>query len=241
MQIRNRRRLIAAGAAGAVALAAIAIAFVYFVVFPSSSPQKLALSAATSTPSASASADAGAGAGTWTVTSGSQAGYRVREQLAFVGAPSDAVGRTSSVQGTVTVAKSGTAYSVSAASLKVDVSTLASDQNMRDRRIKTMGLESNRYPEATFTLTQPIAVPAEVASGQTVHVSATGQLTIHGSTQTVTIPIDARLAGSQMELVGSVTFPFSQFGMTPPSIGGFVSVQNNATMEFDLKLIRQAG
>jgi polyisoprenoid-binding protein YceI len=241
MKIRNRRRLIAAGAAGAVALAAIAIAFVYFVVFPSSSPQKLALSAATSTPSASASADAGAGAGTWTVTSGSQAGYRVREQLAFVGAPSDAVGRTSSVQGTVTVAKSGTAYSVSAASLKVDVSTLASDQNMRDRRIKTMGLESNRYPQATFTLTEPIAVPAEVASGQTVHVSATGQLTIHGSTQTVTIPIDARLAGSQMELVGSVTFPFSQFGMTPPSIGGFVSVQNNATMEFDLKLIRQAG
>src|SRR2546423_13003338 len=126
MQIRNRRRLIAAGAAGAVALAAIAIAFVYFVVFPSSSPKKLALSAATSTPSsgASLSADAAAGAGTWTVTSGSQAGYRVREQLAFVGAPSDAVGRTSSVQGTVTVTQSGSAYSVPAASLKVDVSTL---------------------------------------------------------------------------------------------------------------------
>ena len=243
MQIRNRRRLIAAGAAGAVALAAIAIAFVYFVIFPSSSPQKLALSAATATPSssASASADVAAGAGTWTVITGSQAGYRVREQLAFVGAPSDAVGRTSSVEGTVTVTQSGSAYSVPAASLKVDVSTLTSDQNMRDRRIKTMGLESNRFPQATFTLTAPIAVPAEVASGQTVHVSATGQLTIHGSTQTVTIPIDARLAGSQMELVGSVTFPFSQFGMTPPSIGGFVSVQNNATMEFDLKLVRQAG
>jgi hypothetical protein len=54
----------------------------------------------------------------------------------------------------------------------------------------------------------------------------------------VTIPIDARLTGSQIELVGSITFPFSQFGMTPPSIGGFVTVQNNATMEFQLLLTR---
>src|SRR5205814_10004347 len=113
------------------------------------------------------------GAGTWSVTLGSQAAYLVPEQLAFVGSLCDVVGRTSSVQGTVTVSQSGSAYSVPAASLKVDVSTLTSDQNMRDRRIKTMGLESNRFPQATFTLTAPIAVPAEVASGQTVHVSAT--------------------------------------------------------------------
>jgi len=57
-------------------------------------------------------------------------------------------------------------------------------------------------------------------------------------TRTVTIPIDARLSGAQIELVGSITFPFSDFGMTPPSIGGFVSVQDNATMEFQLKLAR---
>ena len=39
-----------------------------------------------------------------------------------------------------------------------------------------------------------------------------------------------------IEVVGSITFPFEEFGMTPPSIGGFVSVQDNATMEFDLHL-----
>jgi len=55
----------------------------------------------------------------------------------------------------------------------------------------------------------------------------------------VTIPIDARLTGSKIELVGSISFPFSEFGMTPPSIGGFVSVQKNATMEFQLLLTRQ--
>lgn len=77
-------------------------------------------------------------------------------------------------------------------------------------------------------------MPATAASGQTVQASAIGDLTIHGSTQSVTIPLQAKLSGSQIEVAGSITFPFSQFGMTPPSIAGFVSVQNNATMEFQL-------
>jgi len=80
----------------------------------------------------------------------------------------------------------------------------------------------------------------DAASGQAVRVSATGDLTVHGVTKSVTIPIDARLTGSKIELVGSITFPFSQFGMTPPSIGGFVTVQNNATMEFQLLLAQGA-
>ena len=71
-------------------------------------------------------------------------------------------------------------------------------------------------------------------------MSATGDLTIHGVTKSVTIPIDARLTGSKIELVGTITFPFSQFGMTPPSIGGFVTVQKNATMEFQLLLAQGA-
>ena len=241
MQLRNRRTLIGAGAAGAVALAAIALGIIYFVIFPSSSPEKLALSSATATPSGSASANSHSSAapGTWTVASGSQAGYRVREQLAFLGAPSDAVGRTSSVHGSVTISQSGSTYTVTAGSFTVDVNTLTSDQNMRDRRIKTMGLESNRYPQSIFVLTTPITVASDAGGDQTIHLSATGQLTIHGVTKTVTIPVDARVDGSQIQVVGSITFPFSDFGMTPPSIAGFVSVQNNATMEFDLKLARQ--
>ena len=174
------------------------------------------------------------------MTPGSQAGYRVREQLASLPAPSDAVGRTTAVTGTVTLAQSASGDSVIAASVTVDVSKLSSDQARRDHRIHSHGLESDRYPTATFQLTTPIALPATAASGQAINVSATGALTVHGVTKTVTLPIAARLTGSKIELVGSITFPFSQFGMTPPSIGGFVSVQDNATMEFQL-LLAQPG
>jgi polyisoprenoid-binding protein YceI len=233
----NRRTVITAVLAGGLALGAAGVAVLYFVVFAGSSPQKLALSSpAPSTSASSGTASSTPGAGTWTVTSGSQAGYRVREQLASLPAPSDAVGRTTAVTGTVTLAQSASGYSVTAASITVDVSKLSSDQSRRDQRIHSQGLESDRYPTATFQLMTPIAVPATATSGQAINVSATGALTVHGVTKTVTIPIAARVTGSKIELVGSITFPFSQFGMTPPSIGGFVSVQDNATMEFQLLL-----
>jgi polyisoprenoid-binding protein YceI len=236
----HRRNLIGAAVAGVLLLGALGIGILYYAVFAGSSPQKLALSSPTPSSLAStASPAASPGAGTWTVGSGSQAGYRVREQLASLPAPSDAVGRTTAITGTLSLTQSAGGNSITAASVSVDVSKLASDKAMRDQRIRQQGLESDRYPTATFQLTTPIALPATAGNGQAIHVSATGALTIHGVTKTVAIPIDAQLQGSQIQLVGSITFPFSEFGMTPPSIGGFVSVQNNATMEFQLMMTRQ--
>jgi polyisoprenoid-binding protein YceI len=239
--MNNRRTVIAAVVAGALVLGAAGVGILYFVVFAGSSPQKLALSSPTPSASGSAASPASTpGAGTWTVAAGSVAGYRVREQLASLSAPSDAVGRTSAITGTFTLTQSASGYSVTAAAFTVDVSKLTSDQSRRDNRIRSQGLESDRYPTATFQLTTPIVLPPTAAAGQTIKVSAAGALTIHGVTKTVTIPIDARLSGSQIELVGSITFPFSDFAMTPPSIGGFVSVQPNATMEFQLNLVHGA-
>jgi polyisoprenoid-binding protein YceI len=226
-----------AGLAALVVMGALAFGGVYWFLLGGNSPRQLTIQPA-STASPAASAGASPGVGTWTVGTGSVAGYRVREQLAGLPAPTDAVGRTSSVTGSFTLSQSADGYTVSAATFTVDVSTLTSDRAMRDRRIHQMGLESDRYPTATFKLTSPIVLPAAASSGQTLHVAATGDLTIHGTTKSVTIPMDAQLNGSQIQVVGTLTFPFSEFNMVPPSIGGFVSVQDNATMEFSLLLQR---
>ena len=90
-----------------------------------------------------------------------------------------------------------------------------------------------KYPTITFKSKKV----EQVTPGK---LKVTGDLTIHGVTRMVTIPIQARLSGSQIQLAGSITFPFSEFGMTPPSIGGFVSVQDNATMEFAINLVHEA-
>jgi hypothetical protein len=55
-------------------------------------------------------------------------------------------------------------------------------------------------------------------------------------TKLVSIPLNVQLSGTHVQVVGSLKFPFSEFGMSPPSIGGFVSVQPDATLEFSLLL-----
>ena len=233
-----------------VPLAALGV--VYALFFTGDSPDKLTLSDPPTTQAGSTATTAGPTgetdsgstasgsslAGTWNVAGGSVAGYRVREKLAALPAQSDAVGRTQSVTGTVTVTGSGSHLVADAVNVEVDVSTLASDESRRDNRIRTSGLESNRFPKATFASTQPVTLPTGTDEGQAVTTEVTGNLTVHGVTKLVTIPLDLRLTGGQGEVVGSLKFPFSDFGMTPPSVGGFVTVEPDATLEFKLLLAR---
>ena len=189
-------------------------------------------------PSATSDATSGTGtataadlAGTWSVADGSLVGYRVREQLGGLSALTDAVGRTSAVTGTATLEAEGDALRVTAASFEADLTQLTSDEGRRDNRIRTIGLESDLFPTATFVLADAIDVPAEALTGATVTVTLTGDLTIHGVTKRVSIPGEARLNDDRIEIVGSLTFPFSDFGMTPPNVGGFVQVEDDATLE----------
>jgi polyisoprenoid-binding protein YceI len=179
--------------------------------------------------------------GTWApVASDSEAGYRVKEKLARLPAQSDAVGRTSAVTGEVTLAKDGDELAATAAELEVDLTQLKSDIGQRDNKIKDLGLESNRFPKSTFALTTPITVPAAALNGSQAKVDAVGDLTLHGVTKRVTIPLDVQLDGDRIELVGSLTFPFTDFGMSPPNIGGFVTVEPDATLELKLFLAKGA-
>lgn len=235
--------LYGAGAVLAVVLAGFAL--IYFVIFPTSSPAPFKLNTAatatlaTSTNSAVSSTDASrALAGSWTISTSSQAGYRVREKLAFLPAQSDAVGRTSQISGSATFKQAGSSIAIVEAKFDVDVSTLKSDRQMRDEKIEEIGLESARYPTATFVLSAPVSLPAQVLAGTVVKVRATGVLSIHGVSRQEAIPVELSASGSSVQAVGSLTFPWSEFGMTAPSIGGFVNVTEHATMEFDLHLAR---
>ena len=83
-----------------------------------------------------------------------------------------------------------------------------------------------------------MTLPGSALSGEVVHTAITGVFKIHGTSRRETVPLEMRLSDSGIQAVGSLTFPWSEFNMTAPSVGGFVSVTNRATMEFDLRLIR---
>ena len=221
------------------------------LTLPSSAPSATANAAATDGPATSdapasadptstAAAPGGAGtaaslAGDWTiVTDASTAGYRVRERLAQLDADSDAVGRTTTgVTGTATLTLSGDTLQVTATDIAVDTTTIASDRNQRDNRMRDEGLQTDAFPTASFTLTTPVDVPAEALTGAVVDVTLHGDLTLHGVTKTVDIPAKAQLADGQIQIQGAITFPLSDYSIVAPNVGGFIiSIADEGTLEF---------
>ena len=174
------------------------------------------------------------------VADGSEAGYRVREKLAQLPAPSDAVGRTGAITGQITMTDRGGAYSAGNANFTVDVSQLKSPQAKRDNKIRTIGLETDKYPQATFAAAGPIGIPDDAVKGKAVTVPVEGDLMLHGQTRKVSIPLQVQRDGAQIKIVGSYQFLWSDFGMSAPSLLSFVSVTGNPTLEFSLLMSKQA-
>lgn len=223
-----------------VAVVALAALFgvAYFTLFDPDSPPELTLQTQGSTEAQAP--PTGDLAGTWAVSGESVAGYRVREKLANLPAPSDAVGRTNAITGQVVIDGSGSSYTARNATFTVDVSQLKSDSDRRDSRIREIGLETARFPQATFTATGPITIPPDAVDGKTVTVPVEGEFNLHGVTKTVSIPLEVRRNGTQIEILGNYEFAWSDFGMTAPSVPPFVSVTGNPKLEFKLLLSKQA-
>jgi polyisoprenoid-binding protein YceI len=173
--------------------------------------------------------------GTWKIEPhlGSYVQYRVQEQ--FVGAlESEATGRTEEVTGTLEVDGS----TVSAVTVTADLQSLESDKVRRDEKIRTDGLQSDQFPTATFVLTEPIELGSVPAKGKRVTADATGDFTLHGITKRVTLPLEGRWDGEAVQVVGKLPITFAEYGITPPNIGGFVTVADKGRMEFRLVFVK---
>jgi polyisoprenoid-binding protein YceI len=157
------------------------------------------------------------------------AGYRFEEELASVGT-NTAVGRTPDVTGTMSVEGD----EVTAVEVEVDLTTLQSDSGTRDGALRSRGLESEQFPTATFSLTEPLALPDGIDSGDTVTVEATGDLTIHGVTQPVTLDLEATLSGDIAAVVGNAPVLLGDYDIDPPTGFSVLSIEDEGLFEFQL-------
>lgn len=171
--------------------------------------------------------DAEAAAGTWTVSDGSFAGYRLEEVLQ--GEDVTVTGRTEDVTGSVTVADGA----ITEAAIEVDIASVATDEANRDAYFRDQAMEVDQFPTATFELTEP----APIEEGATA-VELTGDLTIHGVTQTATVEAEVAgdaTSGDPVQVIGSVPITFADFDVAAPSLG-FVTVEDEGSIEFSLQL-----
>jgi polyisoprenoid-binding protein YceI len=215
------------GAVVVVVVIVVGGPFVYFHFIEGSAPPKLSLNT-TPVPSDASTGARKPLAGTWTIGSGSIVRYRVKETL--FGQSNTAVGETNSVTGAMTIA--GT--DVSAASFSVDMTSVHSDRSQRDDQFQGRIMDTSSFPTATFALTKPIALAPVPADGVQKAYDATGKLTLHGTTQTITFPVNARRTGNVIAVQGDISITFSDYGIDNPS-GGPASVGNSGTLEFVLQ------
>jgi polyisoprenoid-binding protein YceI len=223
------RRWIRWAVAGVVAVLVLVVGgpYVYFHFIEEDPPAPLSLDT-TPTSTLPAGATAAPLAGTWNITNSSVVRYRVRETL--FGQSGTAVGTTNTVTGSMTIA--GT--DVTDASFTVDMTTVSSGNGNRDRAFQGRIMDTASNPTATFELTEPIALGTPPKDGVQKQYTATGELTLHGTTKAVTFPLQARRTADVIAVQGNVPVTFSDYGIDNPS-GGPASVGNEGQMEFVLQ------
>jgi polyisoprenoid-binding protein YceI len=170
------------------------------------------------------------------VAPGTTARYKVREQLAGIDFPSDAVGGTEAIKGFLIVNPDGSFAPTS--KLTVDLTTLASDQSMRDGYLQRNTLQTEKFPALEL-------VPKR-ATGLVSPLPATGQsgfrlvsdVTLHGVTKETVWTVVATFSNTGVAGRATTTTDFASFGMTKPSLARLLSVDDKIELEVEFRFNR---
>ncbi|MFI5681780.1 YceI family protein [Streptomyces cellulosae] len=232
---RHWKRWLIAGVA-TVAVLCTAGPYIYINYVQDKPPAALSLDDPPGSDSSGSSSGSGKQAGedvegAWRVGSGSQAGYRVDEVL--FGQNVTAVGRTEKVTGELEI-EGNRAVS---GSFTVDLASVKSDSDQRDGQFRGRVMNTERYPEATFELTEPVDFGSAPAVGEQVSAKATGKLTVHGETNSVSFELDAQRTADGFRVNGSIPVTFADYGVDAPNFGG-IAVEDEGNIEFLLAFDR---
>ena len=165
--------------------------------------------------------------GTWAPAADSELCYRVKESINFV--DTEGVGCSNAITGSLVI--DGTV--VTSADFTVDMTTFSSDESRRDGQFNGRIMEVSQFPTGTFVLTEPLDFGAIPADGETITVTATGELTLHGVTNTVTFELSAAFGNGRIGVFGNIPVTFADYDIENPSFGT-ITTEDHGLLEFVL-------
>jgi len=165
--------------------------------------------------------------GTWATGEGSEVGYRIEESIN--GFDTTANGRTQAIDGVFLIADT----KVETGEFTVDMTTFSSDSSRRDSAFNGRIMDVATFPTASFVLTQPIDFGAVPADGTTITASATGDLTLRGTTLSVTFDVEATFQSGRVGVLGQIPIVFADYDIPNPS-NASVTTEDNGLLEFVL-------
>lgn len=153
--------------------------------------------------------------GTWQVVSGagdntSQAGYTFDEKLPA--GTKTTSGRTEEVEGELKVVNK----KLTEGQVTVDVASISSDVEKRDINVRNNILHTDKFPKASFTLTEPADVSKLPDNGTTDTVRITGDLELHGKKNKVTTELKVLRTGEHVILQGNIPFKRGDYDIHTP-------------------------
>jgi polyisoprenoid-binding protein YceI len=238
------KRLIIGGALAALAVGVIGTAGWWFFI---REDNKLATTSpaipkdlATATVGSGATSTAGDPLTFRIIPDRSEAAYFADEKLASLPLPSKAKGTTKDIQGEFHLTADGFDLDPAKPStFTVNLKTLKSDKDQRDRRVQNPALETGKFTTATFTASKVTGFDKGIAAGQEQTLQLTGTMDLHGVRKEITWEVKARREGNVITGLATVTFKFGDFNIPVLNIAGFVSVQDAVTLQ--VQIVAQSG
>jgi polyisoprenoid-binding protein YceI len=114
----------------------------------------------------------------------------------------------------------------------IDVSQFTSDESRRDNFIRNNGLQSATYPLATFSPHSIDGLPAQIAEGDSLSFTMSGDLTVKDTTRSVTWDVTLTLDGDQIVGAASTAIMMSDFGVGPIQLA-FLATEDQVNLYFD--------
>jgi polyisoprenoid-binding protein YceI len=171
------------------------------------------------------------------VAEASEVRYRVREQLAGLNFPNDAVGTTNAIVGAIVLDAQGRVVPGDSR-FTVDLRTLKSDEARRDGYLQRNTLETEKYPTVTFVATEAQGLPFPLPRTGSVPFQLMGDLTVKDATRRVAWTATASFAGPRVTVQARTAFRFGDFGLQQPRVRVLLSVDDEIKLEADLTLRR---
>lgn len=167
---------------------------------------------------------------------GNEARYLVREQLANLDFPNDAIGVTNAVTGQLALDGAGNVIPA-ASRFVIDVTTLKSDRERRDSYLQRRTLETARYPTVTLVPTALRGLPWPLPTSGAFSFELDGDLTIRDVTRSVRWQVDAQVGEGVFSGTAKTRFPFEAFALTQPKVSIVLGVENEIRLEYDFRLV----
>lgn len=112
----------------------------------------------------------------------------------------------------------------------VDAASGNSGSNKRDKKMKREVLETDKFPDISFTLVQIVA--GTVPSEGTSQVQLKGMFRLHGADHEITVPVPVTINGDQLTAQMHFVIPYVAWGLKNPSTL-FLRVSDKVTIDIN--------